>query len=109
MGGAALGRFDADARQPPVEPAGQPPVGAAEQMHEGGDQEGAQDEGVESNGGGEGHAEHRDDAVAAEHEGEEDRDHDDGGGVDHPAGLGEPDPDGTPVVSGFEAILRTSG
>src|SRR5690606_2951311 len=87
IGAAALGRLDADARQTGVQPAGQPPVGAAEEVHEGGDEQGAQDEGVQGDGGGEGDAEHGDHAVAAEHEGEEDRDHDDRGGVDHAAGL----------------------
>ena len=46
-----------------------------------------------------------DDPVAAEHEGEEDRNHDDGRGVDHAAGLGEADPDRPPVVAGLQPLL----
>ena len=74
-----------------------------------GHQQRTQDEGVEGDGGGQADAEHGDDPVAAEDEGEEDGDHDDRRGVDHAAGLGEADPDRPPVVAGLPATPRTSG
>jgi len=59
-GGWFGGGFDGQVREGAVEPAGQPPVRPAGQVHEGGDEQGAQDERVEQDCGGQGPPARRD-------------------------------------------------
>ncbi len=62
------GWLDGEVGEYAVEPAGQPPVGAAGQVHQGGHEEGAQEEGVEQDRGGHAEADLADDLLAGEDE-----------------------------------------
>jgi len=74
-------------------------------VHHRGHQDGPQDEGVQGDGGGEPDAELRDDPLTAEDEGDEDGDHDGGGGGDDPSRLGLADVDRARVVLGVHPLL----
>ena len=68
QGAEDLRAFDVDVRQQPVEPAGQPPVGVAEQLHRRRHQHHADDGGVDQHGDGQAEAEHLDHDVRRQHE-----------------------------------------
>src|SRR5580700_5989819 len=115
-GGCGAGRggwfssgFDGQAREDAVQPAGQPPVGAAGQVHEGGDEDGAQEEGVEQHGSGQADADLADDLLAGQDERAEHQDHDGGGGDDDPAGGGLAGADRLVVVAGGDPFLADPG
>ena len=97
--------LDVDVRQQAVEPARQPPVAVAEQLHRGRHQDHPDDGGVDEDGGCQSDAEHLAEDVLAEHEGEEHGDHHGGAGGDDPGGLGEPVGDGERVVAGLVVLL----
>ena len=80
--------LDGQAGQDAVEPAGEGPVGRADEVHEGGDQQAADDQGVDEDGEAEAEAEFLQDPLAAEQERPEDQDHDAGRGRDDLAALG---------------------
>ncbi len=82
-----------------VEPRGDPPGALADDVEHRGQQQAADDQRVEEHGAGEAQPELLDDAVFAEHEGEEHADHDRGGGGDDAPGQREPFADGALVVS----------
>src|SRR3984957_7424733 len=100
------GRFDGQVRQDAVQPAGQPPVGAAGGVTQGG---GAQQEGVEQDGGGQADADLADDLLAGQDERAEHQDHDGGGGDDDPAGGGLAGADRLVVVAGGGPFLADPG
>src|ERR1700689_2886419 len=103
------GWLDGEVREDAVEPAGQPPVRAAGQVHQGGDEEGAQEEGVEQDRGGQAEADLADDLLAGEDERAEYQDHDGGGGDDDAAGCGLAGSDGLVVVAGGGPFLADAG
>src|ERR1700689_5584232 len=83
-----MARFDVEVGQHAVEPIREGPVGGADEVHSGGQEEAADDESVNEDGEGEPEAELLEEAVAAEEEGPEDQDHDAGGGDDDAVALG---------------------
>ena len=87
-GWGCLWGLDGQVREAPVEQAGQPPVGVAEDVHRRGDQHGAQDERVQRDRGGQPDAELGDVSLAQEGERQEHEDHDRRRGGDDPSGLG---------------------
>src|SRR6266550_8802610 len=93
MGGLGLAArglgLDGDAGQAPVEPAGEGPGAAAEELEHGGQEDHADDDRVEEDRGREAEAEELEDSGPADREGAEDGDHDRGGRGDHPPGAGE--------------------
>ena len=95
------GRLDVHMGQGAVQPTGQPPVGPAEEVHEGRYEHGPDDEGVEQDGGGKADPHLLDDPGAPEDEAGEDEDHDQGGGGDDAAGLGLAPLDGEGIVAGL--------
>src|ERR1700683_5096107 len=103
------GWFDGEVREYAVDPAGQPPVRAPGQVHHGGDEEGAQEEGVEQDRGGHAEADLADDLLAGEDEGAEYQDHDGGGGDDDAAGGGLACAHGLVVVFGCGPFLADAG
>jgi hypothetical protein len=92
-----------------VQPAGQPPVGAAGQVHEGGDEDSAQEEGVEQDRSGQTHADFADGLLTGQDKGAEHEDHDGGGGDDDPAGGGLAGADRPAVVAGGGPFLADPG
>src|SRR4051794_10998990 len=78
--GFVVGSFDVEVWEVFVEPGGHPPHGFSAEVHDGGEEEEADDEGVDEDGGGEADAHHGECAFVADGEGAEDGDHDDGGG-----------------------------
>ena len=78
--------FDRKPRQPSVEPGGERPRSAAEQLEYGRHQDAADDDGVEEHRTSHGGAEQLDSAVVAEGEGHEHGDHDGGSSGDDPSG-----------------------
>src|ERR1017187_4589667 len=89
--GARRRGFHVGAGNPPVQPGGEPPVGLTEQLHDRGDQDHADQGGVDEDGDGQAEAEHVEDARrVADDEGPEDADHGGGRRGDDPAGGGDP-------------------
>lgn len=78
---------------------GQPPVPAAEQAHEGGDEDEADEDGVDGDGDGKGQSELFEFEDVGGEEACEDGDHDRGGRGDGACGVGEPGRDGALVVA----------
>src|ERR1019366_6569969 len=74
--------FDRQVRDHPIEPPREPPVGLAEEVHEGRDQHGSDDEGVDENGAGQADAELLDDDDFPKHEARKDQDQGGGRGGD---------------------------
>ena len=75
-GQGGLGGLDVKTGQDPVQPCGQPPVGWPEQVHHGWHEDGADDVGVDEDGGGETEADLLDGHLAADDERREHQDHD---------------------------------
>src|SRR5665647_333763 len=91
LGADGLVALDGQVRQDPVEPAGQPPVGPADPVHDRRDDEHPDHEGVVQHRCSHAKAEELDGPGVAEDEGTEDEDHDRGSSDDHAAGVGVPD------------------
>src|SRR5262245_29318112 len=106
QGGAAL---DVEAGEQPVQPARQPPVPVAEQLHRGGYQDDADDGGVDQHGAGQADAEHLDDRILAQHEGGEHADHDERRRCDHPGGGGDALDHRGVVVAPRQVLLTDPG
>jgi hypothetical protein len=92
-------------RQQPVQPAGQPPVPAAEQRHRGGHEDHPDQGGVDEDRGGQADAHHLQDEVALGGEAEEDGDHDQRCCGDEPSGRGQARHDAATGVAGAQPLL----
>src|SRR5215472_19275551 len=104
-GWCVLWGFDGQVRKQAVFPAGEPPVGVAEQVHCGRHQHGAQDERIEGDGGCEADAELGDVPLAGEREYQEYADHDGGRCGDDPCCLCLAGADGAPAVAAVDPFL----
>src|ERR687891_71001 len=99
------GRFHVKAGEEPVEPARDPPGRAAEELHDGGDEHQPHDGGVDEDRRRHADAHQLEEDLGAEDEGEEDNDHDRGGGGDHARGPGDPFDDGAVCLPVVQVLL----
>src|SRR5215469_65795 len=104
-GRCVLWGFNGQVREQPIFPAGQPPVGVAEQVHRGRDEHGAQDERIEGDGCCEADTELGDVPLAGEREGQEYADHDRGRCGDDSCCLCLARADGAPAVTAVYPFL----